>query len=307
MLPALPLAPVDLGAALLASLVPVLLWPRAGLAVHTGLLAYAMAMDQTRLQPYVVSLVLLLWATVPGPGPALVGRAHLVALWTWAGIHKLQSPWFLEQFGPRLGATVVPWAPTWLPRGGAYALAVTELTLGALAVHPRTRRLAAGLACLLHAGILLTLASLPRGRNVAVWPWNLALAFAGLALLLPWRESVVESLRPAGPAARVLAVLLLVFPAGFYVGLVDTYLAHNLYSAQSPRVTTSSVSFAATARAFRVILPPEPRLYVQYFRLRCRPGDTLRIDAPRAGRRWRGQGERVVPCQPERQPSTVRD
>lgn len=270
MLPALPLPPVDLGPALLASLVLVLLRPSLGLWLHTGLVAYAMATDQTRLQPQVVSLVLLLWATAPGPGPPLVGRAHLIALWTWAGIHKLLSLWFLERIGPRLVGALVPWAPPGFLRGGGYGIAAAEIALGFLAVNPRTRRLAAGLACLFHAGIVLTLALLPRGRNVAVWPWNLALAVAGLALL--------------------------VAPAGFYVGLTDAYLAHNLYAASPPGATTASVDFGAPVRAFHAILPPEPRLYAQYFRLKCRPGDTLRIDDARAWGRGRGRSERVIPC-----------
>jgi hypothetical protein len=199
MLPALSLPPVDLAAPLLASLVLILRWPRLGLGVHTGLVAYALATDQTRLQPQVVSLVLVLWATLPGAGPSLVGRTHLVALWAWTGIHKLLSPWFVQWIGPRLAWALVPWAPASLHQAGGYAIALSELVLGALAVHPRTRRLAAGLACLFHAGVVVTLALLPRGRNVAVWPWNVALAFAHWRCCgrggSPWR-------RASGPRDR---------------------------------------------------------------------------------------------------------
>jgi hypothetical protein len=282
-LPALSLPALDLGPALLVSLVAVLVRPAPGLALHTAVLAYAVATDQTRLQPQVVSLLLLLWSTVPGPGAALVGRAHLIALWTWAGVHKLLSPTFLGGIGPRLVMAVVPWAPPFLAQAGGYAIAAAELTLGLLAIVPRTRRVAAALACLFHAGMIVTLALLPRGRNVAVWPWNVALAFAGVALLAEWSEPLGTSVRRAGLAARTLAAGLLLLPAGFYVGLTDTYLAHNLYAGSSPRaVASGGVDFGATVRAFHVILPPEPRLYAQFFQLRCRAGDVLRIHDPRA-------------------------
>jgi hypothetical protein len=296
LLPALPLPPFDLGPALLVSLVAALVRPAPGLTLHTAVLAYAVATDQTRLQPQTVSLLLLLWSTVPGPGAALVGRAHLIALWTWAGIHKLLSPTFIGVIGPRLVVALVPWAPPFLAQTGGYAIAAGELTLGLLALVPRTRRLAAGLACVFHASLIVTLALLPRGRNVAVWPWNAALAFAGVALLVEWSEPLRTSVRRAGLAARTIAAALLLLPAGFYLGLTDAYLAHNLYAGSAPRAVASGVEFGATVRAFHVILPPEPRLYAQYFQLRCRTGDVLRIHDPRAWARWRAASDHVIAC-----------
>jgi hypothetical protein len=119
-----------------------------------------------------------------------------------------------------------------------------------------------------------------RDWNSAVWPWNLALAAA--AFLLYW-TSPREQMAPTR-AVRVAAVALLAFPALFYVGLADTYLSHNLYTANA---ATARVCFAggfgcvparfSTLDTLNVPAPPEPRLYRQWFSLKCRPGTTLEI------------------------------
>jgi hypothetical protein len=75
------------GFALLATLALVLWRPRAGIAAHLAVLALAIVMDETRLQPQVLSLALLMLATLPGSGARFVGLAHLVALWLWSGVH----------------------------------------------------------------------------------------------------------------------------------------------------------------------------------------------------------------------------
>src|SRR5215208_5502504 len=55
MLPALPLPAVDMGLLLLLSLLLILVKPLPGIIVHTVLTLYAVLIDQTRLQPEVVS------------------------------------------------------------------------------------------------------------------------------------------------------------------------------------------------------------------------------------------------------------
>src|SRR5262249_54330532 len=83
------------------------------------------------------------------------GRAHLIALWTWAGINKLLSPAFLRGMGPSMMFSLLPFAPTWLHENGGYVIALTELFTGLFALFPRTRLMAGLLAFGLHTGIFL--------------------------------------------------------------------------------------------------------------------------------------------------------
>ncbi len=72
MLPAIDLPAYNVGPALLLSLVVVLMFPLPGLMLHTGILLYAVLIDQTRLQPEVVSLLILMWGRFPRPVPELL-------------------------------------------------------------------------------------------------------------------------------------------------------------------------------------------------------------------------------------------
>ncbi len=108
MLPALPLPSFDLGVPLLLSLVVVLLSPMRGVVILSVLVLYAVLSDQTRLQPEVISLVLLLWGTLPYATAKTIARTHLVALWFWAGLNKLFSPAFHSVLAPALLGAVLP-------------------------------------------------------------------------------------------------------------------------------------------------------------------------------------------------------
>ena len=79
LLPLLPLPQIEMGPWLLASLVVVLILPRWGVLLHAGLLALAVAMDQMRLQPEFISLVLLMVGSLDMPGAKLLARSHLLA------------------------------------------------------------------------------------------------------------------------------------------------------------------------------------------------------------------------------------
>jgi hypothetical protein len=284
MLPALGLSRLPMGAALLATLAVVLVRPRPGVVTHTVALAYAVAIDQTRLQPEVVSLCLLLWGTV-GPTGLAVARVHLVALWTWSGINKILSPEFLvdgTQAGWMLDGLVGISALGIL---FAYVVAASELATGVLAAVVRTRRLAAASALVMHLSILKILGPLGQSWNRSIWPWNVALALSGLVLIAPWRESLWSTLRTARAPVAALLVLLLLAPAGFYAGVTDAYLAHNLYAGNAPAVAVCQATAGcrvepftgATWRAFAVPLPPERRLLRATFEHDCRPGEAMTV------------------------------
>ena len=293
------------GVWLLASLVVALVLPRTGAALHVGLLVVAMLLDQTRMQPEAISLGLLLVGTLPGDGARLVGRAHLIALWFFAGFHKLLSPEYFSGVVPSMlgGGSTNPSLPLQLLAlqvlGGAMALG--ELSLGVLALVPRTRRACAVAACAFHLLVLLWLA----GRmqwNPAVWPWNLALAAAGFALVWPWTTSLAHDLRAARWLPRATAMLLLVSPLGYYFGLVDPYLAHCLYTRNVPkaqRMTIGGPQPLDTWSALRVPLPPAHRIFEQYFQKTALPSERLVIDDPRWWAHYRGWGHREIKARQE--------
>ncbi|HEY2827957.1 MAG TPA: hypothetical protein VGJ04_10185, partial [Pirellulales bacterium] len=79
---------IDLGWLLVGSILSILIFPRAGLATLGTLLVLGVLLDRTRLQPHYV-LVFLMLGTLPGVNTQLLGRANLIALWFWAGFHKL--------------------------------------------------------------------------------------------------------------------------------------------------------------------------------------------------------------------------
>lgn len=303
MLPAAPLPSFDIGLPLLATLVITLFAPFLGMVLNTVVLLYAFIVDQTRIQPEVVSLAFLMWGTLASPTAQGFARAHLIALWVFAGVNKLVSPAFLTETAQMLLDGLVPHTTPWLHDNIGYIIAGTELSTGLFAIFPRTRKLAAVMAFGLHAGILLDLSPLGLDRNISVWPWNLALAFAGFALIGPWKESVSRSLAMCQPVMRPLILLVALAPIGYHVGVTDAYMSHNLYSSNIPRAYVScqggcieNADPSATWLAFNVPLPPERHIYEQYFDLTCRPGNDMLVVDPRWWFERQGLGQELLTC-----------
>jgi hypothetical protein len=286
-LPVTPLPQVTLGPVLIAACLLALVAPRLGSMVVTILFAYGMATDQTRMQPEFFSLPLLLWGSVPSAGARLIGRVSLISLWFFAGFHKLLSPDFLHDAGPRLVmALPISLAPGIVPFA-VVGIAAFEIGTAVLAIMPATRRLAAWSALALHAGILFTFSLFAESRNVAVWPWNITVACSGFALIAPWKTAPLASLRAVPVVPRLLAVLIAVAPAGYYLGIVDAYPAYHLYSAGTPSATVycpagcrPEQDLNASWYDFNVPLPPEPRIFEAAFLATCSSGDVLRIVDP---------------------------
>jgi len=286
-LPVTALPQVNLGPVLIAACLLALGAPRLGSMVVTILFAYGMATDQTRMQPEFFSLPLLLWGSVPCAGARFIGRVSLISLWFFAGFHKLLSPDFLRDAGPRLVmALPISIAPE-MVQFAVVGIAAFEMATAALAIMPATRRVAAWSALALHAGILFAFSPFAASRNVAVWPWNIALACSGFALIAPWKTAPLASLLAVPVVPRLLAVFIAVAPAGYYLGIVDAYPAYHLYSAGTPSATVycpagcrPEQDLNASWYDFNVPLPPEPRLFEAAFLATCSPGDVLRIVDP---------------------------
>ena len=105
-------------------------------------------------------------------------RSHLIAVWFYAGFHKLLSPGYYSQVVPTLLDGVAGKAGLATSILVGVPLALLEVSLGVLAIVPRTRRIAAIAAVPLHTGILLWLSLLVVSESV--WPWNAVSAVAGL-------------------------------------------------------------------------------------------------------------------------------
>jgi uncharacterized membrane protein YphA (DoxX/SURF4 family) len=289
---------IDCGWLLLGSLLLVLVRPLWGMIVHSLVLLGAIALDQMRIQPEFVSLAILLWGTTGKSPTLLLARSHLVALWLFAGLHKLLSPDYWHDTGPQNFLDTFPALSPAVAQRLAVAMAATEMLLGILLLIPRTRRAGAWIAFALHAGILCSLVSLE--WNQAVWPWNLALAFAGFGFCWNWRESPLATVRKVGWTWSFAAVIVLASPALFYCNLLDAYLCHCVYSSNTPSATYfhgieegESLSTRSFAQ-LNVPFPPAHRLYEQYFRNVAQPGDVLEIEDPRPWARRYGYSQRAL-------------
>jgi hypothetical protein len=204
-----------------------------------------------------------------------------------------------ERLWQRLMPDVEPGVSFWL----SLLPAGLEMLLGVLALLPRTRRLAAILALPLHVGIVGTLYLLD--WNWAVWPWNVALALAGFALLWSWRESVWSDLAAVRWPEKVAACVLLVSPLGYYLGLIDAYLAYCIYAANIPMATWNGGQIVASTMYrgphdnpnqlyIGVPIPPTHRTYEAFFHALAKPGDKLEIHDPRWCAKQFGYADRVI-------------
>jgi len=298
MLPLVPLPFPAAGWAMLGSLAVVLLRPRLGVPLHMAVLALAIVADQSRLQPHLVSLATLLWAATGTAGGLVVARGSLAALWLYAGVHKLTSPAYYVLSGPWLLTAVCPGGPKWLGPVIAAAVAVTEIVLGVGCFVPRLRSRVAALAAAFHLATFVVLAWRLHW-NGAVWPWNLALAVAGPAVLLPWRGAGFGAeWAAAGRAARAAAIGLLILPAGYWLGCVDAFLAHCVYADNRPMAYVctpfSRTEVDTICIRLGVVLPPAHRLYAPFFHGVGRPGEWLEIEDPRWIARVRGFDRRKI-------------
>lgn len=279
------------GVLLLISLVFAMIRPRNGLLLHFAVLFVALLFDQIRCQPQIFALPVLMAACV-WPSMRPIGRWFLIAMWLWAGIHKLVSPYWL---GPsswylldRMGFESA--MDLYLPF--AFGVAIGEVVLALLAIWKP--RWAAPFCVALHLGIVGMLLSI--NWNFSVLYWNIALSIVGTWLIWTW-GSEARAERKQTPAMgarlwperrwqRVVVVLLVVTPAGVYNGLTPHFVAHVLYSDHMPRGLISGEDGAtdiSTWDSLHVPVPRVRRMLKEYFLAAAEPGEKLHIlDSRRA-------------------------
>ena len=292
MLPAVSWLQLDMGPLLLISLAMICVAPRCGMLVHTALVVWAMGLDQMRMQPPIISQVLLLWSTLPGRSAVTIGRVHLLALWFYAGAYKLLSPYYVQGDPQWLLRSLYPSATDGMCLAFAWMVICAELGLAFGAWFRRTRFVAGPAAFAVHLGILFSLSPMGINWDPAVWAWNFALALSGLVLIQGWETRLLDDLR-GGPAwLTAVAAVLLLAPLGYSFGVVDTCFCHLLYSNHVPqaRIHTAdgSVTLIDTRPQLNVPVPQIPRLLRAHFQAVGGPADRLEVWDPRWWYRHRG-------------------
>ena len=283
------------GALLVASLLLVLLSPRKfGMLLHLLLLVVAIAMDQLRCQPQILAVTFMMAACV-WPLARRLCVWYLIAMWTWAGIHKFLSPnwfgeisWFLlKRAQERLDVFGLNPGLDSIQSRGVFAMtiAIGEVATGILAwLRPKLGAIACALLHLGIAGFLLLLQ-----WNYSVLPWNLCTAIVGAWLL--WTEAAnriqgeksikAHSLRlPDSGWEKAVVALMILIPVGFYFGLVRHGLAHVLYSDNTPLCLINRndrVEIIDTWNDLQVPFPCAQKPYLDYFKLTGQNQDTLHI------------------------------
>jgi hypothetical protein len=275
-LPALDWIPqIDWRPILIVLAAVVIVIPRLASPVFVAALVAAMLGDQARIQPEVVSLAILMTLPAFGMRGVALSRYHLSAVWLWAGIHKILSVNWTSSSAGFIASLVHQ------PHAGpvvAVVLPAIEIGFGAASLVPRAWRYVAWGGFALH--LAMTAGLLYGGWNEAVWAWNIAL---GVAALLLFRDRTPAAARwdwVSGP----IGVAVLASPVLFYVGMLDGYFANNLYTNNSPVAAVCNSAYTAcnfdpynTWERLSVPLPAEPRLYKQWFDLRCQSDEVLVI------------------------------
>ena len=304
-LPALPLPQFDVAPWLIGSLVLVLFVPRWGVLLHGTALVWAILLDQIRMQPECISLWLLMLGSLESSGCKLLARSHLIALWFFAGFHKLISPGYYEAVVPFMlgrapGATVAAGDVMWGALGALF-----EISLAVLAIVPRTRRACAVLVAPFHLTVVCWLA-FRMEWNYSVCPWNAAIAVAGFTLIWPWRTTLLADWREASRPIKAAVAFVLFSPLLFYVALFDPFLSHCVYTENAPHAWIEFPSGDKTeissifsneenpAIALNVAIPPEHRLFEAYFSQVAEPGEKLIIEDPRWWARFQGFDHREI-------------
>ena len=299
LLPLIPLPQLAAGPLLLGALLLVGLRPRLGLPAYATLLAAAMVADQTRMQPHMLSLFYLTCGTMGSSAGVLVARASLVSLWFFAGVHKLTSPSFFASTAPWLAEAVIPGAPRRWSLLLGIGVGAGEMLLAAGCLLPACRRGTAWAIPIFHGLALLLLSPLVLDWNREVWPWNVALACAGPALVAPWRGRLLgEAWAQSAAWGRWAAVALLVLPIGYWFGVVDALLAHCLYSDNLPRAflctPDSRRDLRLVCEELGVQIPPAHRHFEPLFLGVGKAGMWMEVEDPRWIARRRGDARRTV-------------
>jgi hypothetical protein len=239
------------------------------------LLAIEVALDQTRLQPWVyqygfmlAALGLFSWRRddLEGQRTAVRICCLIVAgIYIWSGLQKANAsfmdgvfPWLIEPFtsalSPGDAARVADFG---------FMVPILETSIGVGLLTRRFRDYAVIGAMMMHGFILLSIGPTGHDFNSVVWPWNLTMV--ALVFLLFWRsspdaEQADAERRVGAPLGRfglAAAILFLIMPALSFLHLWDSYLSGSLYSGNT---LVGALFLNGTPPE---ALPPKSRRYIE--------------------------------------------
>ena len=229
-------------------------WP---LALTLTLLLWLGLEDRVRWQPwpYQYALCLLPFLFDIPSANLRIQRIVLVAIYLWSGIHKL-TPAFPRLFEGTLAKPAFDAAGDTFLTTVLHALGHTagplEIAIAVLLAIPnsKSRKTACLLAAALHLTILVWFAL--DGRNIVVWPWNLAMVT--LVYLAFWpREKPATTKPPSHPKLALtltaaIATLTLLCPVLSFNRQWPVYFSFYLYSGQSQRLLATFTNPTALER-----------------------------------------------------------
>lgn len=208
--------------------------------IATGLLLAGL--DQSRLQPWFYEYLLLFAALAWFYSSRDAGRRFsalnacrllLASIYFWSGAQKI-NPRFPREMFPWIVKPLLDDMPRLAPIAAhaAYAAPVVEIAIGLALLPRRTRPFAAAAAVAMHGFLLLVLGPLGRNHNSVIWPWNLMMIGAVLALFVHTPDVSARAIGvPAGPVLFRAAVAFVVLaPALSFAGIWDNYFSWALYS-----------------------------------------------------------------------------
>jgi len=278
--PLLPLIPHTMpqwnfGWLMVGSCLLVSIRPWIGVWIHLVIILVACLFDEMRTQPQFFAIwVLMLTAAKPSLEP--VAKWFLISMWLWAGLHKILSPDWLSHSTTDLLVRISLDPGVW-HWPFAIGIAVSEIFTGVVAIFFPKK--GAYLCVLMHLGIILFLSPIGLNWNYSVFPWNFATAVLGFRIL---RKSTTSLPHTAWECA--VAGILLLYPAGFYMGWVDHGISFVFYSGHKPEgiiCTGDSIDKIRGWKNINVPFPNERRLLRRYFEAVAKPGHKLHIHDPR--------------------------
>ncbi len=222
--------------------------PLPALAAALCLGTLLVCLDQSRLQPWFYQYLLMLGSlawfyATPDPrrraGAVNACRLLLASIYFWSGVQKINSN-FASAILPSLAHSAIEAFPRVLPVLTEWGRTIPflEAGIGVALLLPRLRTPAIAAAAVMHAALLLALGPLGSHANSVVWPWNLVMAAAVIALFARTRDVPARAiLLPAGPpVCRAAAIFVALVPAMSLAGLWDNYPGWALYSGNKDEV-----------------------------------------------------------------------
>lgn len=210
-------------------------------AIFAFAAAATIALDQTRLQPwlYLFSIMLLLSASLKYDNSTRACssvlnalRICLIGTYFFAGVQKLNIT-FCQIVVPSMLANVIPEIPVQLGCAIGIPLAGVEAGLAFLLAFPCTSKVGAYLAIFFHAITLWLITQ--QNWNAVVWPWNISMMVLVYLLFIRSKPSSALCLFKPDSLQKIIAILLfLALPVLNFFGRWDNYLSSALYSGNVP-------------------------------------------------------------------------